>query len=121
MDKQIKKATEEFVRILHSSEAMKQFQTAQERFKNDSEIIKLRNEFNTLSRAVQQKQYSNELTQEEIDRYKHAKNTLNSHPAVEQYTQSRQEMIEILQSCNAGMSQILGFDFAGTAAPPAFC
>ena len=121
MDMQIKLAAEEFVRIVHSSEVMKKFRTAQERFTNDPEVIKRRNEFNTFSHVVQQKQYSTELTQEEIDRYKSAKRALSSHPAVEQYTKSRQELIEILQSCNESMSQILGFDFAATAAPAASC
>lgn len=118
---QIKSAAEEFVSILQSSEVMKQFLTAQVHFTNDPEIIKLRNEFNTLSRAVQQKQYSNELTQEEIDRYESAKNALGSHPAVMQHAQSHQELIKILQSCNKCMSEILGFDFAATAAPTASC
>ena len=121
MDMQIKLAAEEFVHFVRSSEAMKQFQNAQERYNKDPEVSQLRNEFMSLTRALQQKQYNNALTQEEIGRYRKLQQNLSSHPIAREFAQAQQELVELLQACNTGMSEVLGFDFAATAAPAASC
>lgn len=121
MDMTIKPAAEEFIRFVRNSEEMKQFQSTRERYNNDPETKKLRDEFVSRTRQLQQKQYDNTLTQEEIDRYKAMQRQLDSHPLSREYAQAQQQLIGLLQACNAGMSEVLGFDFAATAAPAASC
>ena len=121
MDMQLKLAAEEFVRFVRSSQVMKQFQVAQERYKKDSEVSLLRNQFTALTRELQQKQYNSTLTHDEISRYKSLQKTLGSHPISREFAQAQQQLVELLQACNTGMSEVLGFDFAATAASAASC
>lgn len=121
MDRQVKLAAEEFARFVRSSQVMQRFQTAQERYNNDPEVSQLRNEFMSLTRALQQKQYNNTLTQEEIGQYKKLQLTLGSHPIAREFVQAQQEIVELLKACNIGLCEVLGFDFAATAALVASC
>lgn len=121
MDMQIKLAAEEFIRFFRSSQVMQQFQAARERYNKDSEVSQLRNQFMALTRELQQKQYNSTLTQEEISRYKTLQQTIGSHPISREFAQAQQQLVELLQACNTGMSEVLGFDFAATAAPAASC
>ena len=121
MEMTIKLAAEEFIRFVRNSEEMKQFHRTRERYNNDPETKKLRDDFLSLTRQLQQKQYDNTLTREEIDRYKATQRQLNSHALSREYAQAQQQLIELLQACNRGISEVLGFDFAATAAPAASC
>lgn len=121
MDMTIKLAAEEFARYVRSSQEMRDFQNVRERYTNDPEISKMREDFLSLTRQLQQKQYDNSISQEEINRYKEMQKRMNTHPLSREFAQAQQQLIELLQSCNAGLSEVLGFDFAATAAPAAAC
>lgn len=121
IDIQLKLAAEEFVRYLNSSQSMKKFQTAQNIFQNNPEILKLREDFTSLAKRYRQKEADGTLTQNDIDMVRDSQKRLNTHPITIQYVQSQQAMIMMLQDCNSAISQILGFDFAATAAPTASC
>lgn len=121
MDMTIKLAAEEFVRFIRSSQEMREFQSVRERYNKDPEISKLREEFLSLGRQLQQKQYDNSITQAEIERYKELQKRLSSYHLSREYAQVQQQLIQLLQACNEGLSEVLGFDFAATAAPTAAC
>lgn len=121
IDIQLKLVAEEFVRYLKSSQPVKEFQMVQGVYQNNPEVKKLREEYISLSQKFQQKQSSGTLTQEDINAIRKIQTSLSRHPVTERYAQAQQTMVTMLQECNDAMSEVLGFDFAATAAPAASC
>ena len=121
IDIQLKNAAEEFVRYLRSSRTVKEFQTVQGIYQNNPEIKKLREEYISLSRQFQQKQSAGTQSPGDIDAIRKIQKSLSGHPVSVRYAKAQQAMIMLMQNCNGVMSEVLGFDFAATAAPAASC
>ncbi len=121
IDIRLQLAAEEFIGCVKSSEAVKEFQNAERAFRSDPEITRIRTDYVSLAQEYQKKQSSGGLTQEEINRIRMLQAMLNKHPITVRYAQSRQTMIMMLRDCNAAISEVLGFDFAATAAPASRC
>ncbi|MBI2487635.1 MAG: YlbF family regulator [Deltaproteobacteria bacterium] len=118
---QLKKASEEFVHYLRSSQELKEFKEAKAAFDKDPEIMKLHQEITTLAHEFNKKQNNKTLRQSDIDRMRLLQQKLNSHPKTVRYTQTRQQLAIMLQECNSIISGIIGFNFAATIAPKAGC
>jgi cell fate (sporulation/competence/biofilm development) regulator YlbF (YheA/YmcA/DUF963 family) len=121
IDIQLKLAAEEFVRYLSSSSPMKEFHNTERVYQHNLELKKLREEYVSLAREFQKRQTNGTLTQEEINKIRSMQSTLSKHPVAVQYSQAQQTMVMMLQDCNTVISEVLGFDFAATAAPAASC
>ncbi|MDZ7291582.1 MAG: YlbF family regulator [candidate division KSB1 bacterium] len=121
MDIRLKLAAEEFARHLNSSQPVKEFHSAKEIFDHRPEIMQLRQEFTTRAQEFRRKQADHTLTQEDINEMMALQRRLNSHPITARYAEAQQAMVMMLQDCNMAMSEVLGFDFAATAAPAASC
>lgn len=121
IDIQLKLAAEEFVRYLKSSQPVKKFLASQSIFQSNTEILKLREDFTSIVKIYRQKEADGNLTENDIHMVRDIQKRLNTHPITIEYVQSQQEMIMMLQDCNNAISNILGFDFAATAAPTASC
>jgi len=114
-------AVEEFVRNLSSSQAVKEFQSAQTEYQNNPDVKKMQEEYVSVAQNFQQKQTNGTLTQEDINVIRQLQANLNRHPAIIRYAQTQQMMVMMLQDCNSAISEMLGFDFAATAAPTSSC
>ena len=121
IDNQLKLAAEEFVRNLSSSQAVKEFKSAQTEYQNNPDVKKMREEYVSVAQNFQQKQSNGTLTQEDINVIRQLQTNLNKHPAIIRYAQAQQMMVMMLQDCNSAISEMLGFDFAATAAPTSSC
>jgi cell fate (sporulation/competence/biofilm development) regulator YlbF (YheA/YmcA/DUF963 family) len=121
IDNQLKLAVEEFVRNLSSSQAVKEFQSAQTEYQNNPDVKKMQEEYVSVAQNFQQKQTNGTLTQEDINVIRQLQANLNRHPAIIRYAQTQQMMVMMLQDCNSAISEMLGFDFAATAAPTSSC
>ncbi len=121
IDMKLKIVAEEFVRHANSSAAVKEFRVAQQAYNDNPELTKLRGEYATLAREFRQKESSGTLKQGDINILRTLQRKLNEHPMTIPYARAQQTMVMMLQDCNNAMSEVLGFDFAATAAPAASC
>lgn len=121
LDQKLKLSAEDFVRAVKSSQPVKDFGLEQAAFNNDPVVKTLRERYTTLAREFQQKQAENRLTSEDIAQLKAVQRELNLHPVSQRFARAQQNMIAMLQECNNAMGEVLGFDFAATAASAARC
>jgi len=117
LSKQLQNTGETFIAALMGSPEMDTFVKTKAVFQANAELCDLRKRFSEKSKAVQSKQLTGTLTQEEIDGMRALQTSVNSHPLTIQYVQARKAIVERLQECNAAVSEEIGFDFAVAAAP----
>jgi len=121
IDITVQESADEFVRVLAESPVVSAFQDAKASLEGDEELSALRNQHARMSEQFRSKQFDGTLSQEEISKLRTLYTRVSTHPANVRFAAAREEVLELLGSCNETMSSLLGFDFAANAAPAAAC
>ena len=117
----VQESADEFVRVLAASAAVRAFQEAKASVARDEEFFALSSQQARMAAQFRSKQFDGTLTQEDISKQRMLYKQVTTHPTNVRYVAARDEVLELLQSCNEAMSSLLGFDFASNAAPAAAC
>lgn len=121
METKLEESAAMFVNTLSDSPEVEAFKRAQARFEGDDELTRFRSQYTEMVQQFQEKQIDGTLTQADIGRLRDLQKHINGHPTTVQFIDARNHVLEVLEQCNRAMSQLLGFDFAATAAPAAAC
>jgi len=110
-----------FARSLKSTDAVKRFLEARQRYETDAELSQSREAFSQAAKSFREMQAAGTLTQQEINRVRALQSNLNLHPRTSEYLSAQQEMVELLQQCNHQIFEVIGFDFSTSAIPSGCC
>lgn len=84
---------------------------------SSSEAAELEGQLMQLTRSLQSKQQSGDIGQEEIAEYRQLQSKYRSRPEIAARLEAEAQLKEISQSACDAVSEQLGVDFAGIAAP----
>lgn len=121
MEVQLQQAVDYFCSILGNDPHFSNFKGTKDDFFNDAELKALRIRYNELLLVARKKQYDGTLTQEELDSVRSLQAQVSNHPITQRYVETREEVLNVLNDCNKEISELLGFNYAQVAAPPANC
>ena len=97
------------------SEPINSYQNAQELFVQDTAAQKIMKELSAFQRDIRQKQYNNQVTQQDLDMLRSQQVKAQENVVINSYAHSQQEAIGQLREINAEISNMLGIDFASLA------
>jgi cell fate (sporulation/competence/biofilm development) regulator YlbF (YheA/YmcA/DUF963 family) len=121
MEARLQQAADRFLSILGSNPKVSFYREANDDFFNDSELAALRKRYNENLIIARKKQYDGTLTQEELDTIRALQAQVSNHPITQRFVQARAGVLDVLNECNSVISELLGFNYAQMAAPPANC
>ncbi len=121
MTQEVQQSAREFASALEMTPVMIAFRAARKDFETNEDVLELRRRLSLLNADYQRKQADNTVTQDDIDLLRAAQHALMNHPAVVQFSGSRQELLAMFRSCDQVLSEKLGFAFAASAAPASCC
>lgn len=117
IDEQIKYIADGFIRALQSTPEIIEYLDALNNYENNKELSSLTERYYSLSADFQKKQYEGTLTQPEIAELRVLVSKIQNNPLNIDMINKQSSAKEILQSCNAGISNEISMDFAKLAAP----
>ncbi|POR05319.1 hypothetical protein AU468_01165 [Alkalispirochaeta sphaeroplastigenens] len=121
MTQELQQATEDLARALEQEELVREYQDASREFQENRELLTLRQEYTRLAQALHNKQIDGTLTQEDITGIRSLQSEMQNHPAMKSFLEVREKTVELLSATTHSISQVVGFDFSATAAPPSSC
>ena len=121
MEKQIEYVADDFVRALQSVPEIIEYLDALSKYENNEEINNLTEKYYSLANEFQKKQYEGTLTQEEINELREIGSKVQNEPLNINLTEKQNAIKNILQECNAVISNEISMDFAKLAAPASGC
>ncbi|SIQ40939.1 Cell fate regulator YlbF, YheA/YmcA/DUF963 family (controls sporulation, competence, biofilm development) [Alkalispirochaeta americana] len=121
MTNALKQATDTFIAALEKAPPVHTFQEANRLFESSEELQGLREQYSALAHELQQKQMEGTLTQENITELRAIQNQVNTHKITANLLSTRNEAVTTLGLANRTISEIVGFDYAATAAPARTC
>ncbi|HCX97200.1 hypothetical protein SPIROBIBN47_210038 [uncultured spirochete] len=121
MEARLQQAADRFISTLGNNPKVSTFRNANDDFFNDSELAALRKRYNENLIIARKKQYDGTLTQEELNTIRTLQAQVSNHPITQRFVQARAEVLDVLTECNSAISELLGFNYAQAAAPPANC
>ena len=117
MEKQIEYVADDFVRALQATPEVIEYLGALDKYESDEELSSLTEKYYTLSAEFQKKQYDGTLTQPEIAELRRLASKIQNNSLNKELAEKQNSVKEILQSCNASISNEISMDFAKLAAP----
>jgi len=121
MEEKLRESALAFVNVLEQNDLVRSFLSAQDAFEKDQEVAELRSRYTEKLQTLQSKQLDGTLTQADVSALRSIQDLLNTHATTVSFIEARASLLETLTGCNAAISDLLGFDFAATAAPAAAC
>ncbi|MGB9686738.1 MAG: YlbF family regulator [Rectinema subterraneum] len=121
MEVRLQHAADRFVSILGRNPKVSAYREANDDFFSDPELAALRKRYNDNLIIARKKQYDGTLTQEELNTIRALQTQVSNHPITQRFVQARAEILDVLNECNSAISELLGFNYAQVAAPPANC
>ena len=121
MDNQTIFVADNFIRALQAMPEVIDYLDALSAYENDAEINSLTEKYYSLSGEFQKKQYEGTLTQEEINELREIVSKVQTNPLNINLVEKQNALKNILQECNAAISNEISMDFAKLAAPASGC
>lgn len=114
-------AAADFGKYIKNLPEFKTFEEAQATFNNDSEAQLLMENYNNKVQSLQLMQQMGQPQEKLQQEFEAMNNELEKNAVLTNLLESRDILIEKLQTINADLSDLLGFDFASLAKPPSSC
>ena len=121
IDNQTIFVADNFIRALQAMPEVIDYLDALSAYENDAEINSLTEKYYSLSGEFQKKQYEGTLTQEEINELREIVSKVQTNPLNINLVEKQNALKNILQECNAAISNEISMDFAKLAAPASGC
>ncbi|MGQ9643743.1 MAG: YlbF family regulator [Ignavibacterium sp.] len=121
IDNQTIFVADNFIRTLQAMPEIIDYLDALSAYENDAEINSLTEKYYSLSGEFQKKQYEGTLTQEEINELREIASKIQTNPLNINLAEKQNALKNILQECNAAISNEISMDFAKLAAPASGC
>lgn len=121
LDKTLKTAADRFAETILNTDVVKSFLAYREAYERDPDINRLRKELSEAVKAFRERQRTGEVNDSDIKRVRALQAALNKHPVVEGCSHAYDLFVDVLRESNAAISELLGMDFAETAAPAHSC
>ncbi|MGQ9799965.1 MAG: YlbF family regulator [Ignavibacterium sp.] len=121
IDNQTIFVADNFIRALQAMPEVIDYLDALSAYENDAEINSLTEKYYSLSGEFQKKQYEGTLTQEEINELCEIASKIQTNPLNINLAEKQNALKNILQECNAAISNEILMDFAKLAAPASGC
>ncbi len=115
----IREAADGFVQALAANAVVNALQKAKAGMEGDGTLAVLRDQYARMVEQFQRRQFEGNLAQEDIAELRKLQKQVTTHPINIRFAEARDEALELLSSCNEIISNLLGFNFAANAAPPA--
>jgi cell fate (sporulation/competence/biofilm development) regulator YlbF (YheA/YmcA/DUF963 family) len=91
------------------------YQKARERFNTDIEAKSMMKQLSDVQNEIRQKQFDNQVSVEDLQALKELQAQVQQNEVIISYAQSQQDAITKLREVNAGISSLVGTDFAALA------
>jgi cell fate (sporulation/competence/biofilm development) regulator YlbF (YheA/YmcA/DUF963 family) len=91
------------------------YQKARERFNTDIEAKSMMKQLSEVQNEIRQKQFDNQVSVEDLQALKELQAQVQQNEVIISYAQSQQDAITKLREVNAGISSLVGTDFAALA------
>ena len=91
------------------------YQKARKRFNTDIEAKSMMKQLSEVQSEIRQKQYDNQVSVEDLQTLKELQAQVQQNEVIISYGQSQQDAITKLREVNAGISSLVGTDFAALA------
>lgn len=114
-------AIESLAATLERSEPIAAFREAKARLDADEGAGAVLKELAEINADLRQRQVKGTMRREDIDRMRAAQQRAWSDPVIAAFAEAQQDATAYLPQVNDGISELLGWDFASMAAPPASC
>lgn len=88
------------------------YQKARERFNTDIEAKSMMKQLSEVQNEIRQKQFDNQVSVEDLQALKELQAQVQQNEVIISYAQSQQDAITKLREVNAGISSLVGTDFA---------
>ena len=111
----LQKALTHLVDQIVHLEPMLAYQKARERFNTDVEAKSMMKQLSEVQSEIRQKQYDNKVSVEDLQALKELQAQVQQNEVIISYAQSQQDAITKLREVNAGISSLVGTDFAALA------
>lgn len=121
MEASLQKAAEDFCASLTQDQTVRAFYSARETYDQDDEIYRLRMEYTQLVHDLRQRQDQGALTEEDVEGLRALEEKINDHEHTQALSRAQAGLAEALEKCNVQISEVLGFDYASSAAAPKSC
>jgi cell fate (sporulation/competence/biofilm development) regulator YlbF (YheA/YmcA/DUF963 family) len=116
IEAQIKYIADGFIRALQSTQEVIEYLDTLSKYENDEEINSLTKKYYSLSSEFQKKQYNGTLTQDEISEIRTLANMIQNNSLNIELAEKQNSIKNILQGCNATISNEISMDFAKLSA-----
>ncbi|SIQ12799.1 Cell fate regulator YlbF, YheA/YmcA/DUF963 family (controls sporulation, competence, biofilm development) [Alkalispirochaeta americana] len=121
MTHELDQATEALAEALEQEALVLEYQKASREFETNQDLQALRQKYTRLAQDLHSKQIDGTLTQEDITGIRSLQSEMQNHPAMKSFLEVREKTVELLSATTHTISQVVGFDFSATAAPPSSC
>ena len=111
LEKSLNKMTESLLESIELSGYL----NAKNEFESDPLASNLMQDLSTAQSELLQKQYQNQITQEDIQNIRNIQKNAQENEIFNSYIQSQQNAVAFLREVNDQISQLIGMDFASLA------
>ncbi len=104
-------------KALRATPTLQRLAAGEQRFRNDPDVRRIREELQRHLATFQQSQQAGTLQEGHVRGVREAQARLQDHPVVAEFLEARQGVSLFLQETNRAISEILGLDFAQAVRP----
>lgn len=121
MEKAFQEAAQDFCAVLKKDDTVRAFYEARDSYDRDEDIHQMRMDYTQLVHDLRRRQSEGALTEQDVEGLRTLEQKIHNHEYTQALSLAQSNLAKLLEHCNMEISELVGFDYASSAASPKSC